>query len=113
MKLWQLRVLFSVSIGQLVSVFTNHVSASDHTSRFRKSSLYFIDVFPERHPSSEYFIIHVEEADKSRCRQPIGYEEGEQLTGLMTVQSFLDGGYDISDPKVLACVKSIGCRRKS
>jgi hypothetical protein len=34
------------------------------------------------------------------------------LPGLMTLKSFTDGGYDIDDPKLLVCVKSIGARKK-
>jgi hypothetical protein len=34
------------------------------------------------------------------------------LPGLMTLKSFTDGGYDIDEPKLLVCVKSIGAKKK-
>jgi len=30
----------------------------------------------------------------------------------MTLKSFTDGGYDVEEPKLLVCVKSIGARKK-
>ncbi|GME43506.1 hypothetical protein GTA08_BOTSDO03807 [Neofusicoccum parvum] len=35
------------------------------------------------------------------------------MTGLMTLSSFAAGGHDVSDAKVLLCVKSVGARKKS
>ena len=46
------------------------------------------------------------------CKTPLGYRDGAQLAGLMTVKSFVDGGYDAAGRKILVCVKSIGARKK-
>lgn len=46
-------------------------------------------------------------------KKPLGYHEGRPLSGLMTLQNFGDGGYDVVDAKILVVVKSIGQRKKS
>ena len=43
---------------------------------------------------------------------PLGYEEGKQLAGLMTLKNFVEGGHEVVDGKILVCVKSIGGRKK-
>jgi hypothetical protein len=44
------------------------------------------------------------------CRLPLGYLKGQQLD-IMTLRSFIDGGNEIRDKKILVCVKSIGSRK--
>ena len=46
------------------------------------------------------------------CKSPLGYRDGRQMDGLMTLRSFIEGGYELADGKVLVCVKSIGGRKK-
>jgi hypothetical protein len=36
----------------------------------------------------------------------------KELPGLMTLKSFTDGGFDVDEPKLLVCVKSIGARKR-
>lgn len=55
---------------------------------------------------------HENSDDGVICTTPLGYHEGEALPGLMTVRSFIDGGYELSDRKILVCVKSIGAKKK-
>ena len=45
-------------------------------------------------------------------RTPHGYKAGRQLAGLMTLKNFIQGGSDVTEGKVLVCIKSIGARRK-
>lgn len=47
-------------------------------------------------------------AEKSQ----LGYNPGRQLAGLMTLKNFIQGGSDVAEGKVLACIKSIGAKRK-
>lgn len=44
--------------------------------------------------------------------KPLGYREGRPLSGVMTLQNFIDGGYDVVDAKILVVVKSIGVKKK-
>lgn len=52
-------------------------------------------------------------SDDGRYRTPLGYTEGVPLDGLMTLQNFIDGGYDVTDARILVVVKSIGSKKKS
>lgn len=71
----------------------------------------FSSLFPERDRNC-HFMIH-ENSDDGRYRTPLGYRQGVPLNGLMTLQNFIDGGYDVADAKILVVVKSIGARKKS
>ena len=46
------------------------------------------------------------------CKSPLGYRDGKQMDGLMTLKNFIEGGYELADGKILVCVKSIGGRKK-
>ena len=46
------------------------------------------------------------------CKTPLGYCDGKQMDGLMTLKSFIEGGHELADGKILVCVKSIGGRKK-
>lgn len=52
-------------------------------------------------------------SDDGRYRTPLGYVEGVPLDGLMTLQNFVQGGWDVTDAKILVVVKSIGSKKKS
>lgn len=77
-------------------------------------------IFPER-DNSCYFMVKEGEKDASDtaaaenrtvCRTPHGYRAGRQLAGLMTLKNFIQGGSDVTEGKVLVCIKSIGARRR-
>lgn len=42
---------------------------------------------------------------------PLGHRDGEQLDGLMTLRSFVEGGHELPRPKILVMVKMIGGRK--
>lgn len=67
-------------------------------------------IFPEK-DNSCYFLVQEKSDDGTVCKMPMGYQEGNQLLGLMTLKSFIEGGSEIVDAKVLLCVKSIGGRK--
>ena len=46
------------------------------------------------------------------CKTPLGYRDGKQLDGLITLKNYVDGGYDVKKAKVMVCVKSVGGRKK-
>ena len=50
--------------------------------------------------------------DGTLCKAPTGYEDGKQLAGLMTLKNFAAGGYEVTDSRILVCVKSIGGKKK-
>lgn len=54
-----------------------------------------------------------ENSDNGMFKTPLGFRDGVPLNGLMTLQNFVDGGYDVADAKILVVVKSIGAKKKS
>lgn len=79
-------------------------------------------IFPEMDNSCYFLVVSERKKDGSDtasaenghvlCRTPLGYRAGRQLAGLMTLKNFIQGGSDVTEGKVLACIKSIGARRK-
>jgi hypothetical protein len=45
------------------------------------------------------------------CRVPLGYKKSIPLPGLMTLKSFIEGGHEVGNCKVLLYVKSIGRKK--
>lgn len=56
-------------------------------------------------------MVHENSDDGQMLSRPLGYREGRPLSGLMTLQNFVDGGYDVLDAKILVVVKSIGAKK--
>ncbi|KAI0965466.1 hypothetical protein F4678DRAFT_467493 [Xylaria arbuscula] len=52
-----------------------------------------------------------EEDSSLRCPIEANAERNNHLPGLMTLKSFLSGGYEIGAGKILVCVRSVGPRR--
>lgn len=57
-------------------------------------------------------MVHESSDDGRMYRSPLGYRERVPLNGLMTLQTFIDGGYDVTDAKILVVVKSIGAKKR-
>ena len=73
-------------------------------------------MFPER-DSGCAFIVHEEnDDDLTQCKRPLGLVQNsiglETLTGLMPLNTFVDGGYEAQNAKVLVCVRSLGVGKK-
>jgi hypothetical protein len=57
-------------------------------------------------------MIHENSDQGTQCKSPLGYREGEALSELMTLQTFQEGGYDVSDSRLLVCVKGVGAKKR-
>lgn len=57
-------------------------------------------------------MVHENSDDGAMYTTPLGYREARPLSGVMTLQNFIDGGYDVVDVKILVVVKSIGAKKK-
>lgn len=57
-------------------------------------------------------MVHDNSDDGIMCDAPFGYRQGHPLNGVMTLQNFIEGGYDVVDAKVIVVVKSIGAKKK-
>jgi hypothetical protein len=112
-RLWYSKTRYNVKLGQLVSIWTVHISygAGEHTSLAPSVAPLFTTIFPEceRHC---HFMVHERSDDGVMFRRPFGVRDERVLPGLMTLKNFTDGGYDVDDCKLLVCVKSIGVRKK-
>lgn len=58
-------------------------------------------------------MIHENSDDETMFKRPLGHREGRQMADLMTLQNFIEGGYDVVGAKILVIVKSLGQRKRS
>ena len=111
MKLWYAKVDYKLRLGQLVSVWTPHISISDSGSLTLQGGSLVTSIFPERDRSC-YFMLQDNSDTGTLYKTPLGYVDGRQLASLMTLKSFAEGAHEVDDGKILVCVKSIGGRKK-
>nr|OQO23654.1 hypothetical protein B0A51_11339 [Rachicladosporium sp. CCFEE 5018] len=98
--------LGKVRLGALVSVWTNHISNGESGNLSSMAAPLFASLFPERDRSC-HLMIHSRSDDGVMLKRPLGHSDSRPLTGLMTLQNFVDGGYDVIDAKILVVVKSL------
>ncbi|EON69735.1 hypothetical protein W97_08997 [Coniosporium apollinis CBS 100218] len=110
-RLWYANKDYNLRLGHLVTVWTPHISHSDTGQLAPSSAPLFASIFPERDRSC-HFMVHENSDEGVQCKTPLGYKVGQPLAGLMTLKNFIEGGYEITDGKILVCVKSIGPRKK-
>jgi hypothetical protein len=103
---------YKLRLGQLVSVWTPHISNGEQDSLAVSQAPLFTSIFPERDRSC-HFMLHDSSDQGVQFKSPLGYKEGEAVPDLMTLKSFIDGGCDVSDARVLVCVKGVGAKKKS
>jgi hypothetical protein len=111
-RLWYNNTQYRLKLGQLLSVWTVHISNSSEFNLLAPNTApLFTTIFPEGERNC-HVMVHENSDDGTRFKRPYGIRENGMLTGLMTLKSFADGGYDVEEPKLLVCVKSIGARKK-
>lgn len=88
------------------------VSNGENGSLSSASAPLFASLFPERDRHC-HLMVHENSDDGQVLRKPLGYREGRPLSGVMTLQNFIDGGYDAIDAKILVVVKSVGAKKTS
>lgn len=111
MKLWYAKVDYQLRLGHLVSIWTPHLSNADSSSLTLQNVSLVTSIFPER-DNSCYFKAEEHSDEGVLCKTPLGYRDGKQLDGLMTLKNYIDGGHEVAGGKILVCVKSIGARKK-
>jgi hypothetical protein len=111
-RLWYANTIYAVRLGQLVTVWTVHVSlSSEHNSLAPSTAPLFTSVFPENERHC-YVMLHENSDTGTMCKRPFGCGGEEVMEGLMTLKGFVEGGYDVEAGKVLVCVKSVGARKR-
>nr|OQO19492.1 hypothetical protein B0A51_11538 [Rachicladosporium sp. CCFEE 5018] len=101
--------LGKVRLGVLVSVTganTCTVSNGESGNLSSMAAPLFASLFPERDRSC-HLMIHSRSDVGVMLKRPLGHSDSRPLTGLMTLQNFIDGGYDVIDAKILVVVKSL------
>ena len=110
-KLWYIKVDYQLRLGHLVSIWTPHVSNTESDSFTLHDASLFTSIFPER-DNSCHFLVQEQSDEDVLCKTPMGYRDGKQLAGLITLRNYIDDGNEIAGSKILVCVKSIGGRKK-
>lgn len=111
MRLWYANSQYKLRLGHLVTIWTPHVSTGTTANLSVSTAPLLVSMFPERDRSC-CFMVQENSDDGSLCKKPLGYKEARPLTGLMTLGSFIAGGHEIVDAKILVCVKSLGPKKK-
>ena len=111
MKLWYAKVDYKLRLGHLVSIWAPHISNAESSSLILQDASLVTSIFPER-DNSCYFMVQENSDEGVLCKTPLGYRDGKQLDGLITLKNYIDGGYEVPGAKVLVCVKSIGGGKK-
>ena len=94
-----------------MSIWTPHISSAESGGLTSKYPSLITSIFPER-DNTCHFQAQTESDEGVLCKTPLGWQEGKQLAGLITLRGFIDGGYDVPEAKILVCVKSIGGRKR-
>jgi hypothetical protein len=110
-RLWYADAEYQIHLGQLVTLWTVHVSrSSEHNSLAPSTAPLFTSIFPEGERNC-HFMTHNNSDDGKRFKRPFNCGNAKLLPGLMTLKSFTDGGYEVADSKLLVCVTSIGAKK--
>lgn len=111
-RLWYADADYKLRLGQLITVWTVHISnSSEHNALAPNSAPLFTTIFPEGEKHC-YLMMHENSDDGTQLKRPFNCRDSRALPGLMTLRSFTDGGFDVDEPKLLVCVKSIGARKR-
>ncbi|QSZ32954.1 hypothetical protein DSL72_002537 [Monilinia vaccinii-corymbosi] len=104
---------YPLKLGHLLSIWTAFISDISKADGASTPGIFVCaNLFPGRN-TSDHVMIHTHSGASDVCRVPLGYSKGEALSGLMTLEAYLNGGYDgVIGVKLLICVKSIGARKK-
>lgn len=112
MKLYFINKPYTLKLGLLITIWTPYIGTVTNNKNFIiPNAPNTTSIFPGRE-GSVHIVIHQNSDIGETCRIPLEYKKGKALPGLMTLKSFIDGGYEIRDSKVLGCVKSIGPTKK-
>ncbi|KAH7113877.1 hypothetical protein B0J11DRAFT_497343 [Dendryphion nanum] len=110
-RLWYSSLTYAPQLGQLTTIYAVHISSGESSSLSPSSAPLFTSIFPERERSC-HISFHTVSDTGTLCKRPFNCRPPSAPAGLLTLQSFSSGGYDIEDCKVIFCVKSIGARKK-
>jgi hypothetical protein len=108
-RLWYANLEYALKLGQIVTVWTPHISNGEKGALTVSTVPLFTSIFPERDRSCH---IRLQEVDSAEFTSPLGYSDGSPLPWLMTLENFVKGGDDVVYGRIVVCVKGIGVKKK-
>jgi hypothetical protein len=99
-------ISYSLRIGQLVAVWATYIANGDRGIFPCAVAPLYIKIFPERDKNCHIRLLEDKEIAQV-CRKPLNYQ-----STLMSLKEFAQGGFEVTDAKVLVIVKSISARKK-
>jgi hypothetical protein len=103
---------YNLRLGQLVAIWTPHISNGEHGELAVAQAALFTSIFPERDRSCHFMLLE-NDYPAIMFKKPLCYREDEALSELMTLKTFADGGNEVSNARILVCVKGVGTKKKS
>jgi hypothetical protein len=116
-RLWYAKKHYQVRLGQLVSIWTPYASNGERGLFSVSVAPLFTSIFPERDRHC-YIMLHDHCDTSTRFRLPLGYSDDGETADivarpeLMTLKTFVSGGHDVANSRLLLCVKGVGARKK-
>jgi hypothetical protein len=99
-------ISYPLRIGQLVAVWATYVANGDRGIFPCAVAPLYVKIFPEKDKSCHIRLLDDPENIRV-CQKPLNYE-----STLMSLREFTQGGFEVTDAKVLVIVKSISARKK-
>lgn len=112
-KLYFAQKPYPLRLGQMLSFWTVFIAdnSKDEGGVITDVNI-CANMFPGR-VTSDHVMIHTSPASADLYHLPLDYSKDVDLPGLMSVDSWVKGGYDgVKGVKLLVCVKSIGATKK-
>ncbi|PQE19197.1 nucleic acid-binding protein [Rutstroemia sp. NJR-2017a BBW] len=116
-KLYFAQTPYPIQLGSLLSIWTAFISASPKSESGSTISTgsssavsVYANMFPGRNRSDCVMIMAENEGSRGVCRVPMGAvgSGGKELNGLMTLESWKNGGWDgVPGARILVCVGGI------
>ncbi|KAL5119977.1 hypothetical protein ACEQ8H_002075 [Pleosporales sp. CAS-2024a] len=107
-RLWYNNTIYRLRLGQLVTLWTVHVSnSSEHNNLAPSTAPLFTSIFPEGERNC-YLMVHENSNHGTQFKRPFNCSDSATLPGLMTLKSFGDGGYEVDEPKLLVYMNRNG-----
>jgi hypothetical protein len=99
-------ISYPLRIGQLVAVWATYIANGDRGTFPCAVAPLYIKIFPEKDKNCHIRLLDNLETIQV-CLKPLNYE-----STLMSLKEFAQGGFEVTDAKVLVIVKSISTRKK-
>ncbi|WPH02560.1 Hypothetical protein R9X50_00542500 [Acrodontium crateriforme] len=110
-RFWYASRVPLLMLGSLISIWTTHISNGHHGALASSNAPLFASLFPERDRTC-HLMVHENSDDGKINTKPLDYRLGQPLNGLMTLRNYIDGGYEVSNARVLVVVKSLGSKKR-